>query len=1628
MASTMSSEAERGHYQSSLWDANCKDCRAEQAVRRRSKSRAAAKSRGRDTIDPTFQYTDEWASRLLHRGDSLSDRCERHRKAHRLAIQALSVPYVTLDVIGEVLDHKHPTGPLGGLGPLPRPHRQQEIEVNLADFEFGMSDQDILELLDGLSEKRVAVVEAGTGTGKSTFMPFRLMRPPPEARLKLGRHGPIVVTEPRRAAAKGVARFVGEDLCLGHDNRTCDRHFGPGFAVGYQVSGEKNWDGACELVYVTDGTMINWIRDGQLARIGAVIVDEAHERSENIDVILAQLRYGLAQHRHLRVIITSATLDRDFFIEYFGGTSEVFHMSVPPKKSFGYGVPLFVGLEIEDELIRSGLCIQGAEADSSIQFEGWQPAGPDEAPDPPEDLWRTTRELAALRCVSEVPLDEWRSSMPAILASQIVEIAHGTEWGDVLGFLPTTAAIQEAISDIGEGLAQRGLADQFDVYPLLATTDRATSEKATAARSKGDKRKIVVSSNLAETSLTVKGVRYVVDSGLICQPEWDPELASGSYPTVPHSQSGVRQRWGRVGRDAPGWVFPLYTVEQFQSLPRTTPPGAAQVNLEGFYLKLLAAGMEGQSDSLPAGFRHPNVSYDSDALRIMETFDRESQRAREALRRSGAVDEAGLLTEYGRDLERFSGGGAESLALMLAEQLACAHEVALTYQVLGQGRLVGTRGGEILGIDKRWPGAWRVQAIRRYRALAAGCRDDLDLLLRVFHLWQTAADPSAWCRTWWVSEAALLAAWAEAMDMVATLSAAMKGEATRTVRPELGERVRGVLTRSFTSLRYDRTSGGDFRSVDTPGDDTSTVLLSHTRLTEPGDRIMAFNRFRVRRTRPAPDLVFISHAVNIVAWAEAPSGAGDDLGFDLLCRSAWTQSQNAPPGDTLQTLRDRLPIDTVLNLKVEEPLSRASRVLSLEVLRASPPAPMERTQRGTTEEGASSSGFDRDWDPTPQAAGGEMPDEELDLQLLDPRLDEVHDEVTGPDVVDLSPSVAPATDGAVDPASLPLRATAAWDCTPLRESLEARVVAYATPEAENDWIDLVVEPLDTDTGGDGLTHPDLAAGHELEVQLCGMVADFDKSWAQFTRTDGGGYFFVDADTPGLSWYDTTCLSRLKPGAILRGVVIPDSGFPTLSILPSLASLLTSGSHGVADPGDSATFYEATVIETASPQGWVSVELASGDRELGMTFQFSVHQNDVRAVIPGDIQVGLPLHVSLEWDRRTGQQSLKRRFRTPELKDFVETHSEHLALTDRGIELRHSGCPFRLFSELERIHDSGEWRNLVWSLYKSRWHLSVKSVRVGFESVTVQCPEALVSLLVERKADWEEKLGVIIRPDRSDGSVTLGDPYKDRVDTAAAEIRAVAALPRFWAGLPPDSAGRVIGKGQSHRLRLEGQPGIRWVWVEDDHVGVIGDNVDAVRRAIRSIREVAESARGEFTSPPSKIGLLIGPKGSGIKALQDATGCRAWNPDRGARFVVEGPSRAAVEHFIRLASQRVGGGGRVLEAKELRVFEEPMGSPTSKRQQRAVAGSGSKSDSAGPSDGCFIATACYGDPEHHDVATFRQWRDGRLSRHWVGRRAVALYYWVSPGIARSLSRRRKIASVVRAIALEPIARWLRWWLK
>lgn len=852
---------ERGTSSSFMRSHFCKDCQREvkalQAALQRltdtgapagkiAKAGKALEARKSATV-----YNERRAVQNQDRGLSRSDRCAEHRRVHAANLQGLAVGYIDLQTVGEVTNRTDPTGPLGGLGPLPGPHKViPRTEYPLQEVKVGMTDADIVEIIDLLRDKRVLVLKAGTGTGKSTFAPYRLLDPPPESIanapagadfVRLSDLGQIVVTEPRVQAAIGVASFVG-GVMSGAGG------FGAGFPVGYQVKGDRNHDASCQLLYVTDGTMINWLREGRLSEIGTVIVDEAHERSTNIDFIMGFLAQQLGRYPHLRVIITSATFDTNFYQAFFGGP-EVAHVKiVDPTKPFGYGMPLFPCLDApepgEESVLERWrdpeLPLRGAAcAPATFIAQHWKSQyapelGPDDLapgvePAGPEDVRATTETLLGLRYQASIPSDQWREKMPDTLADFVIDLAKGLDeagiYGDILGFLPTTKTIEDACARIEAGLSKTY---REHVFPLISTLPRARQTKALAARRYGDPRKIVISTNLAETSLTVEGVRFVVDSGLIAQSYWEPELAQGGVKTTLHSQAGVRQRWGRVGRKAPGWVFPLYTKGQFLDLPTDTPPESTRQNLEAL---VMTAKMGGVDDVV--GFKWP-VAYtppdglDPSAVGPQNTFNLELRRADRALRTGGAVDDDGHPTSFGREIARFSGLGttASALALLYADRLACVPEVATILALLEDTRLIGR--DSLLLDNFTWPEEWRLEAAGRHRGIASLCADDAELVLTICAAWERA-DPhtppweaselrARWARQWWVSDEVLRAAAVRRQDALAALSPAMKEEVKRFVEPALIGRARGVIARAFAAHHFDpsETDPATLISCDTP--------------------------------------------------------------------------------------------------------------------------------------------------------------------------------------------------------------------------------------------------------------------------------------------------------------------------------------------------------------------------------------------------------------------------------------------------------------------------------------------------------------------------------------------------------------------------------------------------------------------------------------------------------------------------------------------------------------------------------------------------------------------------------------------------------------------------------------------
>jgi hypothetical protein len=343
-------------------------------------------------------------------------------------------------------------------------------------------------------------------------------------------------------------------------------------------------------------------------------------------------------------------------------------------------------------------------------------------------------------------------------------------------------------------------------------------------------------------------------------------------------------------------------------------------------------------------------------------------------------------------------------------------------------------------------------------------------------------------------------------------------------------------------------------------------------------------------------------------------------------------------------------------------------------------------------------------------------------------------------------------------------------------------------------------------------------------------------------------------------------------------------------------------------------------------------------------------------------------------------------------------------------------------ELQGFGKLSQWRKHLWEFYTASFRVAVRTIRPQVARACVACQPAIRSLLLVRQRDIQDQYGIVLRESNTPGAIEIASPQVVVAEEAAKALRELNDRPRIVAMLPPDTAGLVLGKEHANRKRLEARDGIRWVWVDGNKVGVVGDTDYAVEKTIKDIRETVETTSGELIVPARKNGLLIGKNGGTIQRLKSSTGCQARNVSRGETWIIDGPNKVAVETFMQMARQIVGGTSRITSSRELRVVEHTsQGVPA---RPRSEARSAHQAPVRGESSWCFIATACYGSSEHPDVIAFRDWRDRYLLRSSTGRLLVQAYYRLSPALARFLDRRQSVAKGVLVFILQPLARLVR----
>lgn len=572
----------------------------------------------------------------------------------------------------------------GGLGRLETVGHPFEEGGNNEPVEkiFPISEVDD-RIIDDLENYQVIVLVGTTGSGKSTHVPQMLVNS------KWARRGPIVVTQPRIQATRQIPEFVA---------RLNDSSHGPGAEVGFTHSRANHYDARTRLLFMTDGKLINDIISGKVAEYSVIMIDEAHERSVNIDLILALMKPLLNEYPHLRLIIASATIDESSFISYFGGRDRVPYIfskapTFPVKPHYwGKNEPGDIGTT-------------------------WQ------------DWWKKVRG----------GVQPQRASLPEAIADLVQFIckqtgdhqADGPERSDhILVFLQGAREIDRTVSavkarNIGNLLA----------LPLYAKRSLDEQQRALKPTSKKDKKKrrVIVSTNVAETSLTIDGIAYVIDSGYIKEATWNPKTCVQKVQTIRHSKSGCRQRYGRAGRKAPGDAFMFYTEEQFESFPDDTSPDIARSDMEQVILSALSAGVSAR-----------DLSWMPLDRQDQERFDEEIDRAIKSLKARGAIDEYGYITSVGLELRRIPSDLDVATVFMQGEQFALGVEVATLLPFLKLFNGIQS----LLLWDKEWDTYKKLKVRAQHAALFEGCGDDLDLFLKLWMLWDNMSSEEErenWC-------------------------------------------------------------------------------------------------------------------------------------------------------------------------------------------------------------------------------------------------------------------------------------------------------------------------------------------------------------------------------------------------------------------------------------------------------------------------------------------------------------------------------------------------------------------------------------------------------------------------------------------------------------------------------------------------------------------------------------------------------------------------------------------------------------------------------------------------------------------------------------------------------------------
>ncbi len=409
---------------------------------------------------------------------------------------------------------------------------------------------------------QVVIVSGQTGSGKTTQIPKILLE---EGR---GTHGrKIMLTQPRRIAARTVAERIAQET----GTRLGDQ-------IGFRVRFTDESSPATRLVVATDGILLAQIqRDPELSAYDTIMIDEAHERSLNIDFLLGYLTALLPRRRDLKLIITSATIDSEKFRKHF---SQALHHEVPVIEVSGRTYPV--------QIVYEPL---GAPPALMRSVPGFQDAVRN--PDDPDD-WDDTD--------MDVP-----TAVARACAELVIRSTHVTGPRDILVFAAGERDIRDYETALRRHFGPRASdmrrPDALEIVPLFARLSAKEQHRVFEAHAH---QRIILATNVAETSLTVPSIRYVVDPGLARISRYSKTAKVQRLPIEPISQASADQRAGRCGRVADGIAIRLYAHDDYETRPRFTDPEILRTSLGAVVLQMLAVGVASTArDVTDFGFIDP---------------------------------------------------------------------------------------------------------------------------------------------------------------------------------------------------------------------------------------------------------------------------------------------------------------------------------------------------------------------------------------------------------------------------------------------------------------------------------------------------------------------------------------------------------------------------------------------------------------------------------------------------------------------------------------------------------------------------------------------------------------------------------------------------------------------------------------------------------------------------------------------------------------------------------------------------------------------------------------------------------------------------------------------------------------